>query len=169
MVYSTPTHGILTPISTVFWSPTRDISTPYPWLFSPTIHGTLNPLPMVFWPPFHISPLSMLFLPAYPWYIEHPTYAILTHLSMVLCCPLDYKWGASTYHRSQIYHTGGRFSISGLNILWMKIYPGVKIPWESKYHMSARTLWKSIQFCLYQFHHFTRVMFQYLCGLLFFF
>jgi hypothetical protein len=103
----------------------------YPWYFDPlSIFCTL----------------SMLFLPAYLWYIEHPTYAILTHLSMVCCSPLDYKWGASTYHRSSIYHTVGRFSIRGLNIPWMQIYPGIKIPWESKYNMSARTLWKSIQF-----------------------
>ena len=29
---------------------------------------------------------------------------------------------------------GGQFSIRGFNIPWMKTYPGVNLPWGSKYH-----------------------------------
>jgi hypothetical protein len=29
-----------------------------------------------------------------------------------------------------------QFSIRGLNIPWMKIDPGVNLPWGSKYHMT---------------------------------
>ena len=110
------THGILNPIPMLFWQPgpwckqppIHGILTPYPWYFDPSIHGILIPypwhinhLPMVVQPdyPWYFDPLSifctlsMLFLPAYLWYIEHPTYAILTHLPMVFCSPLDYKWG----------------------------------------------------------------------------
>ena len=31
---------------------------------------------------------------------------------------------------------GGQFSIRGFNIPWMKIDPGVNLPWGSKYHMT---------------------------------
>ena len=137
----------------VYWTPTHGILTPYPWYFDPSIHGIFIPYP------WHINPLPMVVQPDYPWYFEPsahgilnpflyfaPIHAILTHLSMVFCSLLDYNWGASTFHRSSFYHTEGRFSIRGLNIPWVKIYPGIKIPLESKYHMSARTLWKSIQF-----------------------
>jgi hypothetical protein len=44
------THGILTPLSMVFWPP-------YPWYFDPPIHDILNPLPM------YIEPLPMVFWP----------------------------------------------------------------------------------------------------------
>jgi hypothetical protein len=30
----------------------------------------------------------------------------------------------------------GQFSIRGVNISWMKIDPGVNIPWDSKYYMT---------------------------------
>ena len=35
------------------------------------------------------------------------------------------------------YRGGVQFSIRGFNIPWMKIYPGVNLPWGSKYHMTA--------------------------------
>jgi hypothetical protein len=95
-------------------------------------------------------------LPAYPWYIEHSTYVILTHLSMVFCSPLDYKWGASTYHRSSIYNTGGRFSIRGLNIPWIKIYPsdentmGVRIRYVCSNIMNEHTISVYINFIISQ-------------------
>jgi hypothetical protein len=31
---------------------------------------------------------------------------------------------------------GVQFSIRGFNIPWMKIDPGVNLPWGSKYHMT---------------------------------
>jgi len=34
------------------------------------------------------------------------------------------------------YRGGGQFSIRGFNIPWMKIDPGVNLPWGSKYHMT---------------------------------
>ena len=46
MVYRPTTHGILTPLPMVFWSPTHGTSTPYPWYF--------DPLSMVFWPPAYL-------------------------------------------------------------------------------------------------------------------
>jgi hypothetical protein len=33
-------------------------------------------------------------------------------------------------------YRGGQFSIRGFNIPWMKIDPGVNLPWGSKYHMT---------------------------------
>jgi hypothetical protein len=45
--------------------------------------------------------------------------------------------GGSKYYGGSIYHTGGvQFSIRGFNIPWMKIDPGVNLPWGSKYHMT---------------------------------
>ena len=35
-----------------------------------------------------------------------------------------------------IYHTGGSVFNKGFNIPWMKIDPGVNLPWGSKYHMT---------------------------------
>ena len=54
MVYRPTTHGILTPLPMVFWSPTHGTSTPYPWYFYPSTNGISNPLPMVFWPPAYL-------------------------------------------------------------------------------------------------------------------
>jgi hypothetical protein len=34
------------------------------------------------------------------------------------------------------YRGGVQFSIRGFNIPWMKIDPGVNLPWGSKYHMT---------------------------------
>jgi hypothetical protein len=39
-------------------------------------------------------------------------------------------WGFNLPYR------GGQFSIRGFNIPWMKIDPGVNLPWGSKYHMT---------------------------------
>ena len=50
----------------------------------------------------------------------------------------------SKYHGDSIYHTGwgGQFSIRRFNIPWMKIDPGVNLPWGSKYHMTL-VIWPS--------------------------
>ena len=37
---------------------------------------------------------------------------------------------------------GGQFSIRRFNIPWMKIDPGVNLPWGSKYHMTL-VIWPS--------------------------
>ena len=36
------------------------------------------------------------------------------------------------------YRGGVQFSIRGFNIPWMKIDPGVNLPWDSKYHMTGQ-------------------------------
>jgi hypothetical protein len=38
----------------------------------------------------------------------------------------------------------GQFSIRGVNIPWMKIEPGINLPWGSKYHMTPVSYFLSI-------------------------
>jgi hypothetical protein len=57
-------------------------------------------------------------------------------------------WGFNLPYR------GVQFSIRGFNIPWMKIDPGVNIPWGSKYHMTPAQLFVPIprqylDFCWY--------------------
>jgi hypothetical protein len=49
----------------VYWTPTHDIMTPFPWNSEPPTHGMLTLLSMVFRTP-------------YPWYIEHTSHGVLT-------------------------------------------------------------------------------------------
>ena len=44
-------------------------------------------------------------------------------------------WGFNLPYR------GGQFSIKGFNIPWMKIDPGVNLPWGSKYHTTPGLLY----------------------------
>ena len=99
----------------------------YPWYFKPSTHGILTPFPY-----FDYCPWCLW--PTYPWYFVPPAYLLIIN-----------EEGQNTGGGS-ISIQGGWFSIRVLNIPWMKIDPGIQIPWESKYHMSARTLAKSIQF-----------------------
>jgi hypothetical protein len=72
-------------------------------------------------------PLSMVFWPTYPWYIDTPIHGILTPLPMVYRTPYPWYFDPSAY-----------LSIrnEGVNIPWMKIDPEVNLPWGSKYHMT---------------------------------
>ena len=127
MEYWPPTDGISTPLPMVFWPP-------YPWNINP-LPWYFDPLPMVFWPPYPwyinpttngiMVPLPMVYQPPYPWYFDLPAYLLIRN-------------GGSKYHGGSIYHTGrgGQFSIRRFNIPWMKIDPGVNLPWGSKYYMT---------------------------------
>ena len=134
-----PTHGISTPPTHGIWTPPiHGISTPlpmvywplYPWYFDPPTHGISNPLSMVFWPAYpwyidphtlprwYIDPLTHVTLTPYTWYFDLPAYLLIKNGGF----NLPYK--------------GGQFSIRGFNIPWMKIDPGVNIPWVFKYHLT---------------------------------
>ena len=75
-----PIHGILIPLSMVYWPP-------YPWYIDPPTHGILTPLPMGYRTPYpwYFDPLSLVYWTPYPWYIDPPIHGILTHL------PIEYR------------------------------------------------------------------------------
>ena len=111
-----PTHGILTPLSMVYWPP-------YPWYIDPLTHGISTPLPMVFWPP-------------YPWYIDPPTHGILNPLPMVY--PMVYWTPYPRYIDPPIhgilpplpieYRPPTHDILTSLHIFWLEM-GGFKIPW----------------------------------------
>ena len=84
-------------------------------------HDILTPLPMAFWPPTHGISTPLI-------------HGILTHLPMVYWSPYAWYFDPSAY--LLIRNEGVQFSIRGDNIPWMKIDPGVNLPWGSKYHMT---------------------------------
>jgi hypothetical protein len=144
--FDPPTHGISTPYPWNIEPPTHDIlsppthgiSTPYPWYFDPPIHGISTPIPMPGWyidPLTHgiSTPLSMVFWPPYhgistPYacYFDLPSYLLIRN------------GGGSKYHGgfNLPYRGWSQFSIRGFNRSWIEIYPGVNLPWGSKYHMT---------------------------------
>ena len=138
-----PTNGISTSLAMVFWPPYPWYIDPYSWYNDPLTHGILTILPMEYRPPFHgiLTSLSMVYRPPYPWYFDPtypnsdpPTHDILTSLPISW---LEIGGGGAKYPGGSIYHTGGvQFSIREFNIQWMKIDPGVNLPWGSKYHMT---------------------------------
>ena len=98
------THGILKPISRLFWSATHSVSNPYPWYIEPPthdilipVHGILNPIPMVFWRPFHISLTVHGILTPYLWCIELPIHGILNSLAMLFFYLPMVFWPLSTF------------------------------------------------------------------------
>jgi hypothetical protein len=104
-----------------------------PMVYRPPTHGILIPLPieyrppyMVFWPPYpwYFDPLPMVYRPPYPWYFDPLS------ISWLEMRRVKIPWGFNLPYR------GGQFSIKGVNIPWMKIDPGVNLPWGSKYHMT---------------------------------
>jgi hypothetical protein len=105
---------VFDPLPMVFWRPTHGILTPYLWYIAPP------PLSMVFWPtyPWYIDPLSMVIWPPSQWYIEPPIHGILT--------PLPISW---LEMRGSKFHTGG------------SIYHGWKLTPESIYHGGQNTIW----------------------------
>jgi hypothetical protein len=114
MIYRLPYPWYLTPyqwyfdaLPMAFWPPTYGISPP------PLIHGILTHLPMVYWPPIHgnLTPLPMVYRTPYPWYFDPSAYLL-------------------------IRNEGVKVPYRGVNIPWMKIDPGVNLPWGSKYHMT---------------------------------
>jgi hypothetical protein len=87
------THGVLTHLLMVFWSP-------LPMLYWPPINGILNPypwytthLPMVFRPhyPWYFEHLPMVYRPPYPWYFDTPIHGILTTSPSIVFWP-PYPW-----------------------------------------------------------------------------
>ena len=65
------TFSIVIPLPVVLWPPTQDI---YSWYIQLPTHGMLTPLSMVFWNPIHdnLNPLSMIFWTLYSWYFDPP-------------------------------------------------------------------------------------------------
>jgi hypothetical protein len=59
MIFWPPTHGILNPLSMVYWTLYPWYFDPLPMVFWPPTHGILTPLSMVFWPPLSISSLEI--------------------------------------------------------------------------------------------------------------
>ena len=97
------------------------------WYFDPPIHGISTPLPIVYWPPYpwyFDPPSNGISTPPYTWYFDLPAYLLIRNGGVKI------PWGFNLPYR------GGQFSIRGFNILWMKIDPGVNLPWGSKYHMT---------------------------------
>ena len=76
----------------------------------------------------------MVYRPPYPWFFYLLVYLLIRN-----------EEGAK-YHGGSIYHTGGgQFSVRGVNIPWMKIDPGVNLPWGSKYHMTPGLYFYAVQ------------------------
>ena len=73
---------------------------------------------MVYWTPYpwYFDPLSMVFWPPYPWYFDPPIYGVLNSLPMVFWSP----YPAYLLIRNE-----------GVNIPWMNIDSGVKIPYDT--------------------------------------
>jgi hypothetical protein len=95
---------------------------PYPWHF--------DPLPMVYRPP----PLSMVFWPTYPWYIDPLSMVIWPPSQWYIEPPYPWYFDPSAY--LLIRNEGVKVPYRRVNIPWMKIDPGVNLPWGSKYHMT---------------------------------
>jgi hypothetical protein len=104
---------VFDPLPMVFWCPTHGILTPYLWYIAPP------PLSMVFWPtyPWYIDPLSMVIWPPYPWYFDPSAYLLIRNEGVKI------PWGS-------MFHTGGSIYHG-----W-KLTPRVTLPWGSKYHMT---------------------------------
>ena len=95
---------------------------PYPWYLTP-YQWYFDVLPMVYRPP-----LSLVFFPTYPWYIDPPIHGNLTLLPMVYRTPYPWYFDPSAYLLIRN---------EGVKIPWMKIDPGVNLPWGSKYHTTT--------------------------------
>jgi hypothetical protein len=105
---------VFDPLPMVFWCPTHGILTPYLWYIAPPP----PPLSMVFWPtyPWYIDPLSMVIWPPYPWYFDPSAYLLIRNEGVKI------PWGS-------MFHTGG------------SIYHGWKLTPESLYHGGQNTIW----------------------------
>ena len=99
---------------------------PYPWYLTP-YQWYFDALPMAFWPPtYGISspPLSMVFWPTYPWYIDP--------LSMVIWPPYPWYFDPSAY--LLIRNEGVKVPYRGAK------YHGWKLTPESIYHGGQNTI-----------------------------
>lgn len=107
--------------------PLPQYSEPLPMVFQTPTYDISNTLPIEYQTPFCLK----LWVKC-NWYgILTPSHGILNPF-----CLLIRNEGVQNTMGLNLPYGGSHFSIRVFNIPWMKIGPGVNIPWGSKYHMT---------------------------------